>query len=148
EAGKMEIFPETFNVRTAIESVCQVMRGMSSRQHVRFDIDVSGDTGEIETDHAKFKQILYNLLSNAVKFSRTNGVVTIRARRLAATAVHPESVAVSVIDQGIGIAPEHLEAIFDEFRQVDTSQTRQSGTGLGLSLVRKFAELQRGTVDV
>src|SRR5437762_99877 len=121
------------------------MRGMSSRQHVRFDIDVSDDTGDIETDHAKFKQILYNLISNAVKFSRANGVVTIRARRLAATVMHPESVAISVIDRGIGIAPDNLEAIFDEFRQVDSSATRQSGTGLGLSLVKKFAELQRAT---
>jgi len=148
EAGKMEIFPEKFPVRTAIESTCQVMKGMSERKGVTFDIDVPPETGEIESDHAKFKQILYNLLSNAVKFSRTRGVVTIRARRLAATPTHPESVSVSVIDRGIGIAAEHLDEIFDEFRQVDSSATRQSGTGLGLSLVKKFVELQRGHVEV
>jgi signal transduction histidine kinase/DNA-binding response OmpR family regulator/ligand-binding sensor domain-containing protein len=142
EAGKMEIFPETFPVRLAIESTCQVMKGLSARKNVSFEIDVPDDVGDIETDHAKFKQILYNLLSNAVKFSRSHGVVTIRVRR------HDETVSVAVIDRGIGIAPEHLEEIFDEFRQVDSSATRQSGTGLGLSLVKKFVQLQRGKVEV
>jgi len=148
EAGKMEIFPETFPLRGAIESTCQVMKGLSARKGITFDIDIAPDAGEIESDHAKFKQILYNLLSNAVKFSRTHGVVTIRVRRVPKTATRPEAVAVSVIDRGIGIAREHLQDIFDEFRQVDTSATRQSGTGLGLSLVKKFVEVQRGTIDV
>jgi len=142
EAGKMEIFPEKFAVLTAIESTCQVMRGLSARKNVTFEIDVADDVGEIESDHAKFKQILYNLLSNAVKFSRSHGVVTIRARRLG------DRVSVSVIDRGIGIASEHLGEIFEEFRQVDSTATRQSGTGLGLSLVKRFVELQRGSVEV
>jgi signal transduction histidine kinase/CheY-like chemotaxis protein len=144
EAGKMELYPETFAVRNAIDSVCQVMKGLSAKKGVTFDIDIAGEVREIETDHAKFKQILYNLLSNAVKFSKTNGVVTIRARRAPG-----EMVAVSVTDSGIGIAPEHQKAIFDEFRQIDTATSRMyGGTGLGLSLVRKFVELQRGTVTV
>jgi signal transduction histidine kinase/DNA-binding response OmpR family regulator/ligand-binding sensor domain-containing protein len=143
EAGKMELYPETFGVRAAIESVCQVMKGLSSKQGVAFEIDVAPDVTEIETDHAKFKQILYNLLSNAVKFSRSGATVTIRARNTAG------SVAVSVIDHGIGIAPEHHEMIWDEFRQVDTATSRRfGGTGLGLSLVKKFVELQHGTVAV
>jgi len=141
EAGKMELYPETFGVRPAIESVCQVMKGLSAKQGVVFEIDVAPDVTEIETDHAKFKQILYNLLSNAVKFSRSGATVTIRARSVA------DSVAISVIDHGIGIAPEHHEMIWNEFRQVDTATSRRfGGTGLGLSLVRKFVELQHGTV--
>jgi signal transduction histidine kinase/ligand-binding sensor domain-containing protein len=145
EAGKMEIYPETFPVRPAIESVCQVMKGMSAKKakkNVTFEIEDADDV-EIETDHAKFKQILYNLLSNAVKFSRSNSVVTIRAR------VKGPSLVVSVIDRGIGIAPDHQKAIFDEFRQIDTTTSRTyGGTGLGLSLVKKFVEVQRGTVTV
>jgi signal transduction histidine kinase/DNA-binding response OmpR family regulator/ligand-binding sensor domain-containing protein len=143
EAGKMEIYPETFPVRPAIESVCQVMKGLSAKNNVSFEVEIAPDVDEIETDHAKFKQILYNLLSNAVKFSRSHGVVTIRARR-----AH-DSLAVSVIDRGIGIAPDHVEIIFDEFRQIDTATSRSyGGTGLGLSLVKKFVELQKGTVSV
>ena len=143
EAGKMEIFPETFPVRAAVESVCQVMKGMSARKNISFEIDVAPDTGEIETDQAKFKQILYNLLSNAVKFSPNDSMVTIRARRV------DDSVTIDVIDRGIGIAAEHLGAIFEEFRQVDASMSRQyGGTGLGLSLVKRFVQLQGGTVGV
>jgi len=145
EAGKMELFPETFNVRAAIDSVCSVMKGTSSRKNVWFEIDAADDVTEIETDHAKFKQILYNLLSNAVKFSTSSSLVTIRARRNAG----PESISVSVTDRGIGIAPEHLQVIFDEFTQVDTTVSRQhGGTGLGLSLVKKFVELQKGKIEV
>jgi signal transduction histidine kinase/CheY-like chemotaxis protein/ligand-binding sensor domain-containing protein len=144
EAGKMEIYPETFAVRAAVDSVCQVMKGLTAKQGITFDIDIADDVSEIETDHAKFKQILYNLLSNAVKFSKTHGVVKIRGRRAAG-----EMLALSVTDNGIGIAPENLMVIFDEFRQIDTATSRVfGGTGLGLSLVKKFVELQRGSVSV
>ncbi len=143
EAGRMEIYPETFPVRPAIESVCQVMKGLSAKRNIAFEIDVAPDVRDIETDHAKLKQILYNLLSNAVKFSKPNGVVTIRAR------AKGDMLVVTVIDRGIGIAAQHREVIFDEFRQIDTATSRShGGTGLGLSLVRKFVELQRGTVAV
>jgi len=143
EAGKMEIFPETFPVRAAIDSVCQVMKGLSTRKNISFAIDVAPDVADIETDNAKFKQILYNLLSNAVKFSPNDSVVTIRARKI------EEVIAVEVIDRGIGIAGEHLASIFEEFRQVDASMSRQyGGTGLGLSLVKRFVQLQGGTIGV
>jgi signal transduction histidine kinase/CheY-like chemotaxis protein/ligand-binding sensor domain-containing protein len=143
EAGKMELYPETFPVRPAIESVCQVMKGLSGKQSVSFEVDVAEDVREIETDHAKFKQILYNLLSNAVKFSQPGSVVTIRARR------QDDALAVSVIDRGIGIEREHLGLIWDEFQQVESSANRRfGGTGLGLALVKKFVELQHGTVSV
>jgi len=149
EAGKMELLPETFPVKSAIESVCQVMRGMSTRKAITFAVDVASGVTAIETDQSKFKQILYNLLSNAVKFSPSDSIVTIHAHRLEATEDRPESVSIDVIDRGIGIAQENLGLIFEEFRQVDGTLNRQyGGTGLGLSLVRKFVELQNGTLTV
>jgi len=149
EAGKMELLPETFPVKSAIESVCQVMRGMSTRKAITFAVDVAPGVTAIETDQAKFKQILYNLLSNAVKFSPSDSIVTIHAHRLEATEDRPESVSIDVVDRGIGIAQENLGLIFEEFRQVDGTLNRQyGGTGLGLSLVRKFVELQNGTLTV
>jgi signal transduction histidine kinase/ligand-binding sensor domain-containing protein len=143
EAGKMEIFPETFPVRGAIESVAQVMRGMAARKNVTFEIDVPDGVGDIETDHAKLKQILYNLMSNAVKFSRSGGLVTVRAHR------ETGAITISVVDRGIGIAATDLDVIFDEFRQIDSKTNRQfGGTGLGLSLVKRLVELQRGGILV
>ncbi|HEX7191197.1 MAG TPA: ATP-binding protein [Thermoanaerobaculia bacterium] len=143
EAGKMEIFPEMFSVRSAIESVAQVMRGMAAGKNVTFEIDVPDAVGDIETDHAKLKQILYNLMSNAVKFSRSGGVVKVRAER------ENGAITFSVIDRGIGIAAADLDVIFDEFRQIDSTTNRQfGGTGLGLSLVKRLVELQRGSIHV
>ncbi len=143
EAGKMELYPETFAVQQAIDSVCTVMKGLAAKQGVTFKIDVASDVPEIETDHAKFKQILYNLLSNAVKFSKSGSVVTIRARRA------EDLIEVSVIDRGIGIAMDDQRRIWNEFQQVDSAASRRfGGTGLGLSLVKKFVELQQGTVSL
>jgi signal transduction histidine kinase/DNA-binding response OmpR family regulator/ligand-binding sensor domain-containing protein len=149
EAGKMELLPETFPVRSAIESVCQVMRGMSARKSITFAVEIGPGVTAIETDQAKFKQILYNLLSNAVKFSPSGSTVTIHARRFEATEERAEAISIDVVDPGIGIAQENLDLIFEEFRQVDGMLNRQyGGTGLGLSLVRKFVELQGGTLTV
>jgi signal transduction histidine kinase/CheY-like chemotaxis protein len=142
EAGKMEIYPEFFSVAPAIESVCQVMRGMTKTQQ-KIVVDVPPDLPQIETDLAKFRQVLLNLISNAVKFSPPDRAIVVRAR-VEGSAIH-----VSVQDEGIGIAPEHHDLIFEEFRQVDGSVRREfGGTGLGLALVKKFVELQGGRVAV
>jgi signal transduction histidine kinase/DNA-binding response OmpR family regulator len=142
EAGKMEIYPEFFTVAPVVESVCQVMRGMSN-QTPTIVVEVAPDIPQIETDLAKFKQVLFNLLSNAVKFSPSGSPITVRA------AVDSGVVTVSVRDHGIGIDPAHHALIFEEFRQVDSSVRREfGGTGLGLALVKKFVELQGGRVSV
>jgi signal transduction histidine kinase/DNA-binding response OmpR family regulator len=142
EAGKMEIYPELFSVGPVIESVCLVMRGMS-QQGPKLVVEVERDLPQIETDLAKFKQVLFNLLSNAVKFSPPGSPVTIRA------AMSGAGVTVTVRDEGIGIDPAHHAMIFEEFRQVDSTARREfGGTGLGLALVKKFVELQGGRVSV
>jgi signal transduction histidine kinase/CheY-like chemotaxis protein len=143
EAGKMEIYAETFDVRPVVESVCSVMRGMGRQLVPRFELDIPDDLPQIETDLAKFKQILFNLLSNAVKFAPSDKAVTIAARS------YGETIAVSVRDEGIGIDARHHEVIFEEFRQIDGSARREfGGTGLGLALVKKFVELQGGIVRI
>jgi signal transduction histidine kinase/DNA-binding response OmpR family regulator len=144
EAGKMEIYAETFDVRPVIESVCAVMRGMTRDRVPQFVIDTTPNLPRLDADLAKFKQVLFNLLSNAVKFSPAEQPITITAREAAGGML-----AVSVSDQGIGIDPQHHEMIFEEFRQVDASVRRtHGGTGLGLALVKKFIALQGGTVRV
>ncbi len=90
-------------------------------------------------DERKFKQILLNLLSNAVKFTPEGGRVDVVGE------LANGSVEVSVTDTGIGIAPEDQEAIFEEFRQVGRDYaSKREGTGLGLTLAKKFVELHGG----
>ena len=142
EAGKMEIYPEFFSVPHVIESVCSVMRGMVKGTR-NFVLDLPEDLPHIETDLAKFKQILFNLLSNAAKFSPPETAITISARLV------DNAVTVSVRDEGIGIDSRHHSVIFEEFRQVDGTARREfGGTGLGLALVKRYVELQGGRVAV
>jgi signal transduction histidine kinase/CheY-like chemotaxis protein len=142
EAGKMEIYPEFFSIAPVIDSVCQVMRGMSGTR-TSFLVEIPNDLPHIETDLAKFKQVLFNLLSNAVKFSPADKPITIRAW------LDGGAITLSVRDEGIGIDPMHHQLIFEEFRQVDGTARREfGGTGLGLALVKRFVELQGGSVSV
>ena len=90
----------------------------------------------------KVKQVLLNLLSNAVKFTREGGRIDVRAGLTDAAAE------ISVTDTGIGIAPEHHEAVFEEFRQVGAAENKAQGTGLGLALCRRFVELHGGRIWV
>ncbi len=142
EAGKMEIYPEFFSIAPVIESVCQTMRGMT-RATQTIVVDVPQDLPQIETDLAKFKQVLFNLLSNAVKFSPPDKAIRVQAT------LDDGSITVAVQDEGIGIDPANHLLIFEEFRQVDGTVRREfGGTGLGLALVRRFVELQGGRVSV
>ncbi|HEV7489018.1 MAG TPA: response regulator [Thermoanaerobaculia bacterium] len=143
EAGKMEVYAEKFEVRPVVESVCTVMRGMAKTKMPIFVIEADAALSPIETDLAKFKQILYNLLSNAMKFSPAESPITIRAMHVG------ETITISVRDEGIGIDPKNHDVIFEEFRQIDGSVRREfGGTGLGLALVKKFIQLQGGWIRV
>ena len=143
EAGRMEINPERFPLRNAVEGVCSLMRGVSSRRSISLELDVAEDLPLLEADPVKIKQVLYNLLSNAVKFSPERSAVTIRAAR------DGDLVRIDVIDRGIGIDPRDHARIFQEFQQVDTTTSRQfEGTGLGLTLVKKFVEMHAGNIMV
>ncbi|HEX2833769.1 MAG TPA: response regulator [Thermoanaerobaculia bacterium] len=140
EAGKMEVYAEFFSTAPVIESVCQMMRGMT-KASPNFVVDIADGLPQIETDLAKFKQVLFNLLSNAVKFSPAGAPIHVSAT------LHDGAITVAVRDRGIGIDPQHHQVIFEEFRQVDGTARREfGGTGLGLALVKKFVELQGGRV--
>jgi signal transduction histidine kinase/CheY-like chemotaxis protein len=149
EAGRMEIHPERFSVEAAVEGVCNLMRGVSGRRNIVLMTDIPRPLPELEADPVKVKQILYNLLSNAVKFSNDHSVVTVRAEAVSPveSPLREESVRFVVIDRGLGIDPKFHQMIFKEFHQVDATTSRQfEGTGLGLSLVRRFVEMHKGTI--
>jgi signal transduction histidine kinase len=115
---------------------------MVRKKQLDFVIDVATDCPVIYSDRTKVKQVLLNLLSNAVKFTPT-GRVSVEAMKA------PDGVRIDVVDTGIGIRQSDLQAIWEDFRQVDQSRTREfGGTGLGLSITRKLLERLGGSVTV
>jgi signal transduction histidine kinase len=142
EAGRMELELTDFDLPAAVDNALTLVRERASRRGVTLKLTVDGQVGAIRADERKLKQVLLNLLSNAIKFTPEGGRIEVGA------AVEDGAVEVSVSDTGIGIAPEDLEAVFEEFRQVGASAAKQEGTGLGLALSRKFIELHGGTLRV
>jgi PAS domain S-box-containing protein len=145
EAGKMTFDPEEVRVPEMIEGICRIVRGVALPRGIQLEVDLADDVSTVLADPIKLKQILYNLVSNAVKFSPDSAVVRIGARRVKAEG--SESLEVWVTDQGIGIDPADQQIIFEEFRQLQQGR-RPSGTGLGLTLVKRFLEMHGGTISV
>jgi GAF domain-containing protein len=142
EAGKMELELADFHAPAAIDNAMMLMRERAARRGQSLERAVDPDLGEIRADERKFKQVLLNLLSNAVKFTPEGGRITVGAR------VENGEALVWVTDTGIGIAPEHHELVFEEFRQVGRADKKAEGTGLGLALCRKFIELHGGRISL
>jgi signal transduction histidine kinase len=143
EAGRMELDLATFDVPAAIANAMTLIRERAQRHNIALALDADPQLGAIAADERKFKQILLNLLTNAVKFTPDGGQIRVAALRSA------DELVVAVHDTGIGIAAEDQQAVFEEFRQVGRSYTnKQEGTGLGLTLTRKFVELHGGRIWV
>jgi PAS domain S-box-containing protein len=143
EAGKMPVHLEEVALATVTREVAQQMEPLVRTKGLKFNTVVSDDCPVIVSDRTKVKQILLNLVSNAVKFTH-EGSVTV------AVECAPEGgVLIKVSDTGIGIRREDLDAIWEDFRQVDQSRTREhGGTGLGLSITRKLLDRLGGRVTV
>ena len=143
EAGRMELTPAPFHLPSAMDSAVTLVRERAARHGIALHLDLDPRLGELVGDERKVRQVLLNLLSNAVKFTPEGGRISLKAGLM------DGAVEVSVIDTGIGIAPEDQAAIFEEFRQVGSDETRkQEGTGLGLTLAKKFIELHGGRIRV
>jgi signal transduction histidine kinase len=143
EAGRMELELAAFDLPLAIDNARTFVRERASRHGITLDGTIDERLGDFVGDERKIKQILLNLLSNAVKFTPGGGRIGINARQT------DGSVEISVTDTGIGIAPEDQPKIFEEFRQVGTDYAHKTeGTGLGLTLAKKFVELHGGKIWV
>jgi signal transduction histidine kinase len=142
EAGRMELELTDFDLPQAIDNALTLVRERAGRRGIALEHSVDERLGEIRGDERKVKQVLLNLLSNALKFTPERGRVELRAGIVDGMAE------ISVTDTGVGIAPEDQGAIFEEFRQVGTAEKKAEGTGLGLTLCRKFVELHGGRIWV
>jgi PAS domain S-box-containing protein len=142
EAGKMPLHLKEVSLRDVTLEVTQQIEPMVRKKQLDFAMDIAPNCPVIYSDRTKIKQILLNLLSNAVKFTNQGGISIVAT--CTATGVR-----VDVIDTGIGIRQNDLQAIWEDFRQVDQSRTREfGGTGLGLSITRKLLERLGGSVTV
>jgi signal transduction histidine kinase len=147
EAGKMPVHVEPVDVGQMIRELAHTLEPLVQRKEIDCIVRVDEGLPTLETDQTKLKQIVLNLLSNAVKFT-PSGHISIHARS-AKEEEGAGGVVIEVADTGIGIKQEDLANIFEDFRQVDQSSTREyGGTGLGLSITKKLLHLLGGTVRV
>ncbi len=144
EAGKMELYPESFTLSKAVDEVFSVISQLARKKGITIRRDIAPEIESVVLDLQKFKQVLYNLLSNAVKFTDDGGRVDI--------VVDPhgsDRLRLRVRDSGIGIKPKDLGKLFIEFKQIDSGASRKyEGTGLGLALTKRIIEFQNGTISV
>ena len=142
EAGRMELELSDFDLPQAIQNALTLVRERALRRGIAMHHVIDDRLADVRADERKVKQVLLNLLSNAIKFTPEGGRIDVRA------APADGLIEVSVADSGVGIAPEDQEAVFEEFRQVGTADKKAEGTGLGLTLSRKFIELHGGRIWV
>ncbi len=147
EAGRMEVTIEPTSVADLIEGLVTIMRPQAAPKSITVRTEIGKNLPMIETDPGKLQQILYNFLSNATKFTPKQGTVTISATRVTRQD-NSLGVRISVADTGPGIPEDMQDVIFEKFRQIDASHTRQhAGTGLGLAICRELAQMLGATVS-
>ncbi len=142
EAGQMTLKLDTVLIVDVVREVLNTIEPLATKKRIRISVDVEG-AGQLLADAGKLRQMLLNLVSNAVKFTPEVGLVSIEAQRL------QNAIEISVADTGIGIAESDIPRLFKEFQQLDAGAGRQQeGTGLGLALTKRLAELHGGDIRV
>ncbi|WP_126456643.1 MASE3 domain-containing protein [Sulfuriflexus mobilis] len=145
EAGKLEVVKETFAIVSLVEDLMSQMQPLAEAKGLSLDLELAIDNpvDQIYTDYSKLRQVLTNLLSNAIKFTHQGGV-TLKLAQLSG-----RDLVIEVSDTGIGIPDSYIEQIFTAFKQVDERSNRlYEGTGLGLTISKRFTELLGGSLVV
>ncbi len=146
EAGKMELFLESFDVPTLVRDVLATVQPLVEKNANTLQVDCADNLGEMHADLTKVRQALFNLLSNACKFTK-QGIITLNVSKEAIDG--SPWMRFRITDTGIGMTPEQTDKLFQAFSQADASTTRQfGGTGLGLAISRKFCQMMGGDVTV
>ncbi len=144
EAGKLEFFPEAFDLAVLAAEVHGILHTEILRKRLRVVVDIEQSLGSLVLDPARLKQVLYNYLSNAIKFTPEGGLITVRAGASGARHFRLE-----VEDTGVGIADANLLRLFTAYQQLDAGSTKKyEGSGLGLALTRRLVMAQGGSVGV
>lgn len=144
-ANEVVVRPQSVPLLPLINSLKALIEHSAEEKQIDVTVEIAPSVGVVWADEAKLKRMLYELLNNAVRFTPAEGQVELRA--FPHPSEQPHELRIAVSDTGIGIPTDELEKIFDPFQQVDSSLTRRfGGLGLGLAVVRHYAELHGGSV--
>lgn len=144
----LAVTPTSFPLQAIVEQVTSLNLSLVAKKQLTLECSVPGDLPEVNGDRDKIMHVLMNLLGNAFEFTPPGGRVWVSAA-LDGTPSHAPAILVEVGDTGRGIAPDHHELIFREFAQVDSTASRvHHGTGLGLTIARRYVELHGGRIWV
>ena len=141
EAGYMQLETETVDIHAMMSGVLALTRERARKQNLALEFHCPVGIGTLVGDERRLKQALFSLISNALKFTPPGGIITLSARRIG------EEIALTVADTGVGVPSEDQVRIFEKFERGNTN-ARNSGPGLGLSLVKSFVELHGGSVEL
>lgn len=149
EAGELEMVNAEFDFSEAVRKVTDIVRPLAERKGLELTVEVNPGIGRIISDQRRVEQILINLVNNAIKFTEKGQVRIHAAEHPAETGDERRTLQIDVEDSGIGIRDEDLAKLFQPFQQVDTGLTRQhEGTGLGLVICKRLADLMEGEIRV
>ena len=140
--GKIRINPSQVDLSNVVEMVVEGLRPAADAKRIRVELSLEREQSVLRGDADRLQQVVWNLLANAIKFTQKSGCVSVRLRRV------DSDLALTVEDDGQGIAPSSLPHVFETFRQSDASAIRShSGLGVGLSIARHIVELHGGSID-
>jgi signal transduction histidine kinase len=143
EAGRMELQLEDFVLAPLVVDVVKTIEPLAAKNGNRVTVHCDGAIGTLHADQMRLRQALLNLMSNANKFTE-HGTIAISARQ-----GQDGSISISVADTGIGMTPQQMGKLFEEFSQADASTTRKyGGTGLGLAISKRFCQMMGGDITV
>lgn len=146
EAGKMELYLEHFQIEPMLDGVIGAVRPTIEQNSNKLVVNLPSDLGAVYADVTRVRQILLNLLNNAAKFTQ-NGEIILTVSYESRT--DQNYLLITVADTGIGMTPDQMAVVFEEFQQADSSTTRQfGGTGLGLTISRRFCQMMGGDITV
>jgi signal transduction histidine kinase/CheY-like chemotaxis protein len=146
EAGRMELQLEDFALAPLIDGVARTIESLAAKNENRVAVSCDAAIGRLHADQMRLRQALLNLMSNANKFTE-RGTITVEARQTQENG--GDWVTIAVTDTGIGMTPEQMGRLFQEFSQADASTTRKyGGTGLGLAISKRFCQMMGGDITV
>jgi signal transduction histidine kinase len=146
EAGRMELQLEDFALAPLIDGVVKTIEPLAAKNENRVAVSCDAAIGKLNADSMRLRQALLNLMSNANKFTE-RGTITVHARQGRENG--RDWITIAIADTGIGMTPEQMGKLFQEFSQADASTTRKyGGTGLGLAISKRFCEMMGGDITV